>query len=313
MASARLADPAYAALIVRNFSQLTPEWEMKMEYIVRDDGVLQFDAPDRIAAFTRAHGLRLFGHTLVWYAEAPAAFMRLDSRPAAFAKAYGDYITTVVSRYRGQAVGWDVVNEAVAEDGEGLRDCLWSRNLGQVDYMRRAFDRAREAAPAAVLLINDYNLESRPKKRATFLRLVETLLKAGAPVGGIGTQSHLDADFDPAGVDAAFKDLSSLGLPIHVSEFDVSINRAKGLFTSRADWRIAQQTLAHRLAEAFAKLPPKQRFAFTVWGLRDNESWLRGAKENPTPPRDEPLLFDDSGRAKALFQAVASGWRAGEG
>ncbi|HEY2659901.1 MAG TPA: endo-1,4-beta-xylanase [Caulobacteraceae bacterium] len=304
----RLANPADAALIARHFSQLTPEWQMKMEYVLQGDGAFRFDGPDAIAAFARDHGLRLFGHTLVWYAQSPPAFERIDGQGRPFADAYRNYILAVAGRYRGQAVGWDVVNEAVAEDGDGLRDCLWSRNLGRTDYMRRAFDNAREADPDAVLLINDYNLESLPKKRATFMRLVEDLLKAGAPVGGIGTQSHMAADLRPGAVCEAIGDLASLGLPIHVSELDISLNRAGGVFRPRADLQAAQNRLAQELAEAFAGLPPRQRFAFTLWGLKDDQSWLRSLKENPSPPWDEPLAFDADGDRRPMFDALAMGF-----
>jgi endo-1,4-beta-xylanase len=305
----RLGDPFYASLLTRHFSQLTAEWEMKMEYILKDDGTFQFDRPDAIAAFAEAHGMRLFGHTLVWYAQNAPAFLRIDGQGRAFADAYRNYILAVVGRFRGRAAGWDVVNEAVAEDGGGLRDCLWSRNLGQVDYMRRAFEHAREADPDAVLLINDYNLESRPAKRATFMRLVETLLKAGAPVSGIGTQSHISVDLAPGAVTTAIRDLASLGLPIHVSELDISINRGRGLLSSEDDLEGRQARLAHEIAEAFTGLKPAQRFAFTAWGLRDKDSWLRGDKENPRPPWDTPLLFDDEGSAKPVFTALAEGFR----
>jgi len=308
VSSANLADPTFAALLTRNVSQVTPEWEMKMEYILTDDGGYRFDAPDAIAAFARAHGLRLFGHTLVWYAENAAVFTRLDGQAKAFADAYRRYILTVAGRYRGQAVGWDVVNEAVNEDGEGLRDCLWSRNLGQVDYMRRAFDLAHEAAPDAVLLINDYDLERLAKKRTTYLRLVETLLKAGAPLGGLGTQSHLRADLAPGAIGAAIADLAGMGLPIHVSEFDISLNGAGGLFASRDELVQRQARLAGEIGEAFARLRAAQRFAFTSWGLRDRDSWLRGAKENPSPPWDAPLLFDDQGRPKPMLAALETGF-----
>lgn len=304
----RLADPDDAALIARHFSQLTPEWQLKMEYVLRDDGGFRFDAPDAIAAFARAHGQRLFGHALIWYAQDPAAFRRIDGQGQAFADAYRNYILAVVGRYRGQAVGWDVVNEAVAEDGAGLRESLWSRNLGPIDHMRRAFDHAREADGEAVLLINDYNLESPPKKRAAFMRLVETLMNAGAPVSGIGTQSHLAADLRPGAVRDALADLARLGLPIHVSELDISLNRGAGLGRSRATLAQAQIRLADEIAEAFAALPPRQRFAFTVWGLRDNQSWLRSPKENPAPPWDAPLAFDDAGRRKRMFDALAAGF-----
>ena len=304
-----LADPAFAQLLTRHFSQLTPEWEMKMEYILQDDGKFRFDRPDAIADFARTHAVRLYATTLIWYAQNPPAFQTLDGAGQRFADAYRNYILAVVGRYRGRAAGWDVVNEAVAEDGEGLRACLWSRNLGQEDYMLRAFEHAQEADPDAVLFINDYNLESLPKKRATFMRLVETLLKRGAPVKGIGTQTHIDAKLAPGAATAAIRELATFGLPIHVSELDVSLNRAVGLVADRIDLEARQARLYDEVAAAFAALPPRQRFAFTIWGLRDKDSWLRGDKENPSPPWDEPMLFDDLGNPKTTFWAVADAWR----
>jgi len=306
----RLADPAYADLLAAQFSQLTPEWEMKMEYILQDDGSLRFDAPDAIAAFARAHGMSLFGHNLIWYSQNPAAFQRLDGQGDAFTRAYDDYIAAVAGRYRGQALGWDVVNEPVAEDGDGLRECLWSRNLGQTDYMRRAFERAHAAAPEAVLFVNDYNLESLPRKRATFLNMAEGLLKAGAPLGGLGTQCHLVADLEAGALTTAITELAALGLPIHVSELDISLNRARGMFASREELLDRQSRLAGEIGEAFARLPTSQRFSLTVWGLRDADSWLRSRQENPTPPWDAPLLFDDDGRPKPLLGALERGFAA---
>lgn len=299
----QLEEPDLSALIAAQVSQLTPEWEMKMEYIAQDDGSLNFDAPDRIAAFARAHGVRLFGHTLVWYAQEPPAFKNLKGGSDAFAAAYRKYITAVVGRYRGQAVAWDVVNEAVAEDGDGWRECLWSRQLGPLDYMVRAFHHAREADPDAVLFLNDYNLENRPAKRATFMKLVEALLKAGAPLGGIGTQTHIAADLPPGRISEAIKDLASFGLPIHVSEMDVSLSNANGLH-GRAELEAGQARLYEEAARAFSGLPPQQRFAFTHWGLRDPDSWLNYKKGG-----DHPLLFDGRGRAKPATAAWIDGLR----
>jgi len=176
--------------------------------------------------------------------------------------------------------------------------------------MRRAFDNAREADPNAALLINDYNLESLPKKRATFMRLVESLLKSGAPVTGIGTQTHIAADLKTGAVTDAIRDLASLGLSIHVSELDISLNRGRSLLTSPADLEAAQDRLAKEVAEAFAALPARQRFAFTVWGLRGGDSWLRSPKENPGPPWDQPLPFDDNGQPRPMLAALEQGFGA---
>ncbi|MDP3174704.1 MAG: endo-1,4-beta-xylanase [Phenylobacterium sp.] len=301
-----LDQPLWVQLARAQCSQLTPEWEMKMEYILQPDGTYRFDRPDRIAAFAKANGQRLYCTTLVWYAQKPDAFVKLDESRVNFASAFDNYITTVVGRYRGQAVGWDVVNEAVAEDGEGWRQSLWADKLGDFDHMRRAFDLAKAADPHAVLFINDYNLESLPKKFDTFQRLVERLLKAGAPVGGLGCQSHLAADLPGGAMTRTLQALARFGLPIHVSELDVSLSRVERRFAPRAELERGQAALYTETAEAFAGLPEAQRFALTLWGLRDKDSWLRG--ENAA---DAPAPFNDDGWPKDAAHALSDGLSAG--
>lgn len=302
--AAQLDDPDLGPLIAAQASQLTAEWEMKMEYILQDDGAYRFDAGDRIAAFARANGQRLFGHTLVWFDQRPAAFVALDESRISFEAAYRNYIAAVVGRYRDIAVGWDVVNEAVGEQGEGLRKSLWSDKLGDIKHMVIAFQAARQADPAAILFLNDYNLESLPAKRKAFLKLAEQLLAEGAPLGGLGTQSHLTADLARGAYGAHLRDLASLGLPIHVSELDVSQTRAPLHLIDPGGVRAAQSRLYAEVAEAFSALPAPQRFGLTLWGLRDKDSWLR--RENAA---DAPCLFDDQGRPKPAAGAFANGLR----
>jgi endo-1,4-beta-xylanase len=306
----QLDDPQFVSLLTRHFNQLTVSWEMKMEYILLPDGTLRWDAPDRIAAFAKQNAMRLFGHTLIWYAQESVAFAALDGHKALFAQAYRNYILAVAGRYRGQTVAWDVVNEPVAEDGNGLRTSRWSTNLGEIDHIRRAFDHAREADPAALLLINDYNLETLPKKRATFLNLVERLLKLDVPIQAIGNQSHVGADMTPGQARAAMAELSSLGLPIHLSELDVSINQARRPLRSDEQLVAMQAATTKEIAQAYCDLPAAQRFGFTVFGLRNGDSWLRSQKENPDAPWDEPLLFDDRGEARPMFWALVDSFKA---
>ena len=197
-----------------------------------------------------------------------------------------------------------MVNEAVRDDGVGLRECLYSRNMGGEGYVAEAFHLARAADPQALLLINDYNLETTPAKRVAFMRLVERLLAQGAPVGGIGCQTHIDLDVSTGATRRAIADLATLGLPIHVSELDVSLH---GRRPSGGASRLAAQAARYgEVADAFMALPAHQRFAFTVWGLRDSSSWLLR-----NDPRDLPLMFDDAGAAKPAFWAVADRLRQG--
>ncbi len=298
--SGQFDDAAWVALATRHVSQLTPEWEMKMEYILQTPGRMTFDAPDRIAAFCAANGMRLHGHALIWYSQGAEAVTGMD--PATLGREYDRYIAEVAGRYRGKVAGWDVVNEAVAEDGDGLRDCHWSRAFGQHGYIIRAFEQAKLADPEAVLFLNDYNLENNPVKGATFLRLVDRLLKAGVPIGGIGTQSHLDIEIPDGQITAFLREAAGFGLPIHVSELDASLRREGGIDTRSRQTRIDQQTArVSELAEAFFDLPPAQQYAFSVWGLRDTDSWLR--RDGKDEGRDAPLLFDADGRPGPAYAA----------
>lgn len=301
--AAQVNDPAWATLAARHFSQLTAEWEMKMEYIVQDDAGFRFDRADAIAAFARRQGMRLFGHTLVWYANEPDAFKDLDERRQSFEGALANYVTAVVGRYRGLASGWDVVNEPIKDDGTGPRDSLWSRKLGQVGHFRVAFEAAKAADPGAVLFTNDYHLESKPAKLASYMRLIEQLLHEGVPLGGIGCQTHTASELPAGALTRTLKSLASFGLPIHLSEMDVSTVQG-GAFASRHEAQAAQARLYGEAMDAFTALPDRQQFAFSVWGLRDGDSWLK--RENKA---DAPLLFDDAGQPKPAFGAVVDALR----
>jgi endo-1,4-beta-xylanase len=304
----QLDDPVWVAAMRRHVSQITPEWELKPERILQPGFAYDFSASDRMVDWGHEQGLRVFGHCLVWYSQGLDQFT--DTLPTArFAAEFDRYVSTVAGRYRGRMVGWDVVNEAVAEDGDGLRDCVYARKLGPEAYIVRAFEQAHSADPDAVLFLNDYNLENNPRKGATFLRLVERLLAQGAPIGGIGTQSHLDIDIPAGNIRDFFRDAASLGLPIHVSELDFSMRSDSPVDTrSLSQKRARQVARVGELAEAFMALPARQRFAFTTWGLRDTDSWLlrdegKGWKD------DSPLLLDAEGRANPAYQAVAEAFR----
>lgn len=301
-----LNDSGFTALLDRNFSQVTPEWEMKMEYILQPDGSLKFDAPDAIAAYAREHGMRLHGHTPIWYAYEGPSFQRLAGDKVAFGAAYDAYIRAVVGRYRGLARSWDVVNEPIKDDASGPRVSLWSRTLGEIDHIVRAYQQAHEADPDAVLFLNDYYLESQPAKRAAFMRLVERLLAAGCPLGGIGCQTHIDIDLPAGAIGTTLRELASFGLPIHLAELDISTNMKKLDLRLTAEKLRLQADKAVEVAAAFMALPARQRFAFTLWGLRDKDSWLRGP--NGTGPSDLPAMFDSDGAPKPALEALAKGF-----
>ncbi|RZI98551.1 MAG: 1,4-beta-xylanase [Brevundimonas sp.] len=303
--SGQLGDSIFVDQMLKHVDQVTPEWELKMERTLGADFVYDFSAADRVVDWARENRLRAHGHTLIWYSQGGEVFNDQVPRDR-FAAEFDRYITTAVRRYRGRMAGWDVVNEPVAEDGDGLRDCHWSRAFGQEGYIVRAFQQARAADPDAVLFLNEYNLENIPKKGATFLKLVEKLLTLGAPIGGIGTQSHLDIEIPAGQITAFMRDAASLGLPIHVSELDFSMYRDGGRrpdTRSRPERRAQQVARVGELAEAFFALPEAQRYAFTTWGLRDTDSWLL-REESKNLRDDSPVLLNAEGRANPAYGAV---------
>ncbi|MFT3995869.1 MAG: endo-1,4-beta-xylanase [Asticcacaulis sp.] len=299
--TAQFDDPQWKSMVATHFDRLTPEWEMKMEYILQPDGSHRFDAPDRIVQLAKMNRQTVFGHTLVWYAQDGEFFQKLKGDRKAFEAAYRAYITAVVTRYKGATTGWDVVNEPIRDDSSGPRDCLWSQVLGET-YCDIAYQTAHAADPACPLAMSDYHLEYKPEKRRQFLLLAERMMKRGAPLHVLGTQTHIAADLPKGAVAAAIRDMASTGLKIHVSELDISLNEAAKNALDFKNYREAQIRLVGEVAEAFAALPAQQRFGLTIWGLRDKDSWYNRAEKGLLP--DEPLMFDDQGRLKPVGQAL---------
>ncbi len=305
----QLGDPIFANLASRQYSQMTAGYELKMEYILQPDGTMRFEGGDRVAGFARDNHQGLHAHCLVWYIDNPKAFQPLVGNPAAFGRAYDRYISTVAGRYAGQVVGWDVVNEPCSDDGVSLRENLWTRELGMEGYFIRAFEQARAADPHAVLLVNEYGLETNDKKRATFLKLVESMLKRGVPIGGVGHQSHIDINLAPGKITSTLRDVASLGLPVHLSEFDVSLQGRKFDLRTRPEKLAVQARLYHEAVEAYGALPKRQQYGFTIWGVYDKDTWLRAVRNSPDPT-DAPLPFDDDGNPKPAFWAMVDAFGA---
>jgi len=219
-----------------------------------------------------------------------------------------DHIRTVMGRYKGKVKVWDVVNEAIADRGdEILRKSPWSVIIGP-DFVAKAFEYAHDADPEAILRYNDYGLEN-PEKRRKLITLIKSLQEQGVPVHAIGTQAHMNvsnAGFD--NMDAALTEMTTLGLPIHVTELDIN-GAVGGQRTNNAD--VSQNAAAtqgglvdeaeKRLADAYngvfrAFLKHKDNVDMvTFWGVNDAVSWRR---------RGKPLLFDGDNKPKPAFDAV---------
>jgi endo-1,4-beta-xylanase len=317
------SDSSGAELIRAQFNAIAPENVLKWERVHPRKGEYNFPPADEYVKFGEDNGMFVHGHTLVWHSQTPRWVFEDGqgnpvSRDTLLARMH-DHIATVVGRYKGRIKGWDVVNEALNEDGT-LRDSPWHRIIGD-DYLVKAFQFAHEADPAAELYYNDYSLEN-PAKRDGAVKLIRSLQAAGVTVKAIGTQDHLKMDWpSPALMDSMFTAFAAAGVQVNVSELDVDVlpratrNTGADVSTNvgaRSELNpyptalpdSMQQALAQRYAEIFQiyvkHAPHIDRVTF--WGVDDGDSWL-----NNWPVRGRsnyPLLFDRNGAPKPAFDAV---------
>jgi endo-1,4-beta-xylanase len=280
LGAAHLAEAAYAATAAKEFDFVTPENEMKWDATEPTENVFDFSRGDAIVAFAQQNGMKVKGHTLVWHSQLPAWVSSIEDATALH-DAMINHITQVVSHFRGKVMAWDVVNEAVADSGLGLRDDLFSELLG-AGYIDDAFKAARAADPAVLLLYNDYGAEGAGGKSQYVYNMVQGMLARGVPLNGVGLQMHTGpADGSPsaAEVSANMQRLEALRLNVFVSEMDVQLCTGD-LGTQAARFHdIVADCLSQPLC-----------LAVTTWGVTDKYSWLNGV----TCATPQPLLFDDN-------------------
>jgi endo-1,4-beta-xylanase len=310
-------DTAGVELITKQFNQISPENLLKFQPVHPAADRYAFEAQDRYVQFGVDRKMQIVGHNLVWHNQTPAwVFQGADGKPAdreTLLARMRDHIHTVVGRYKGRIHGWDVVNEAIDEDGS-LRKAPWHDGIGD-DYVAKAFEFAHEADPDAELYYNDYNLE-KPAKRAGVIRLVKDLKARGLRIDGIGNQGHWQLETPTIDqIEEALIDLHGTGLKVMYSELDINLLPPAG---RNADPAVAnpyvsglpdekQQQLAKRYAEIFGVFL-KHRDAVTrvtFWGLSDADSWLNRGRMN------YPLLWDRARQPKPAFQAVVDVLRRG--
>jgi endo-1,4-beta-xylanase len=288
-------EPRYMNLLGREFNMLVPETEMKLDLVEPHQGKFDFAPADKLMAFAQANGMAVRGHVLVWHQAIPAWFTGGKFNRDESIQVLHDFISTTVGRYRGQVVAWDVVNEALYDDG-GLRKSIWLDRIGP-DYIELAFQWAHEADPDAVLFYNDYGIDgSNPKSNAVY-KLLKGLKDKGVPVGGVGLQMHIRGDLPPTAgsMKANMERFGELGLSVHVTEMDVSTTYMSGNFEAklRQQGRVYSQV-------AGTCLEVKACTALVVWGISDKHTWLRSFLS-----RDEhPLLFDDYYRYKPAYDGL---------
>ena len=316
------SDKVGAEIVKTHFNSITPENVLKWALVHPQPAKYDFEAPDRFVDFGEQNGMFIVGHTLVWHNQTPGWVFQDDKgNPAdreTLLKRMRDHIFTVVGRYKGRIKGWDVVNEALNQDGT-MRQSPWLKIIGE-DYLAQAFQFAHEADPSAELYYNDYDLEL-PAKRAGAVELIKKLKAAGVAVAAVGLQNHNLMDWPSAAdEDATIAAFSALGVKVNITELDVDV--LPRTTKPGADYAVdvpvtpqlnpyvdrlpdqMQLALGKRYAELF-RVYLKHREAIdrvTFWGVADGDSWLNNW---PMKGRTNyPLLFDRFGRAKPALAAI---------
>lgn len=271
------------------FSSITAGYEMKMRHVAPGPDSYRWHNVDALVKFAEANQMQVHGHTLVWHQSTPRWLEEFAGSDEEFEAAVREYIAAMVGRYKGRVTSWDVVNEALDPRSGRLRDTVFRRRMGD-DYVARLFQYAHEADPDALLFYNEFGTTWDGAKRAAMLAMVDDFQRRGIPIDGVGLQMHVTYSFPDIGqIKAVMHELVSRGLLVHVSELDVRVN-PDGDQTELTRSRSVDQFLRVRaIVAAFVALPPENRYAITVWGLRDGESWLIDRWGNP----EWPLLFDD--------------------
>jgi endo-1,4-beta-xylanase len=298
----------HGELLAKHYSSVTPGNAMKWDATEPSEGNFQFSDGDTIATFAAQHNIALRGHTLVWHSQVPAwVFQHTDGTPltanpadkALLLQRITNHIRGVAGHFGDQIYAWDVVNEAVDDSSpDGLRQSPFFTIAG-LDFIRTAFRVAREVAPHAKLYLNDFNTEY-PAKRDAVFNLVRQLKSEGVPIDGIGSQLHMNIERQSIGeIEQTFDKFATLGVDQQVTELDISAyNDFVQSFTSIPADTLALQGYRYRDLFDMFRRHKNQLNSVTVWGLGDDETWLRGF---PFPRLDDPLLFDDQLQAKPAY------------
>ena len=262
-------DAAYRETLLAFANTVVAENDMKFETLSPGPGLYDFRRADALIEFAAKHELNIRGHVLVWHHQLPDWLKAANYTAEQARELMRTHIFTVMGRYRGRILQWDVVNEAIADaPGAALRKSFWLETIGP-EYIALAFRYAHEADPNAQLFYNDYAAEDlNPKSNAVY-ELVRDLKQKGVPITGVGLQCHFAVATPPnlEGIAANLQRLADLGLELAITEFDARLR----LPVSAADLE-KQAVLQHDLLALVLRQPACRTFMF--WGLTDARSWV---------------------------------------
>jgi endo-1,4-beta-xylanase len=289
-----ITEPTYAQTLGREFDYVTPGNALKWGSVQPvDPDHWDFTQGDGIVAAAEANHQRIKGHNLVWHQQLPP-FVTTALTASQLVTYMTNNIRKEVGRYRGRMYAWDVVNEAIADDGSGLRVDVFSSLLGS-GFIATAFREAHHADPFARLYYNDYGTETINAKSNAVFALVQGLIAQHVPIDGVGFQFHVDAATAPSTEDivANLRRFTELGVSVNISELDVKV---ASLTSTEAERRASQRQVFHRVVAACRQVHGCE--AITTWGFTDKYSWLAP---------DETLEFDSVYQRKPGYYGIFDG------
>lgn len=297
-------DAALRRAVLDDCAWITPEFHMNWDYVAPRSGAWNFRAADGLVGFASDAGLRVRGHSLIWDQSTPAwaqAALAEDRDWALVAR----HFRAVMLRWGPRVQAWNVVNEPIARDGEGLLPSVFHQAFGP-DYVRRALEEARALDPEARLAVNDYGFEydnpTEAARRRSFVRLLEELKAKGAPLDEVGVQAHLD--LGKGGVKATvvgpfLQAIADLGLRIVITELDVRERDFASPLAER-DRRVADEV--RRYLDVALDQPAVD--GVVAWGLSDRDSWLQTPDLVARRSLNRGLPYDTALRPKAMYWAM---------
>ncbi|WP_158267131.1 endo-1,4-beta-xylanase [Chitinophaga niastensis] len=309
-----MTDTLYARTVASQYSMVTPENDMKFQFIHPQPNIYAFAEADAIVDFARQNKIAVHGHTLAWHEAIPQWVSAMENDPAKITAIFRDHIITVTSHYKGKITEWDVVNEPVRDlnmdENAGLRGSSpWFKAMGE-EYIDIAFNLVHNIDPAAKLYINEYGVEeldeTDPDNKCNVLyRLVKRLQKRHVPIHGIAFQVHEDmgkgkTPVTPDALARTMKKFTDLGLEVRVSEMDVSLH---GTETAPL---LSRQAAYYKAILAVCMANPKCS-GFSTWGFTDRYSSL-GWRDNETGKVNygNGLPFDERSQPKEAYYALLS-------
>ena len=290
---AYLDEKPYRDLIATQLTATTPENQMKWTFVEPVRGSLNWREADALVAFAKAHGQKVRGVPLVW-SWVPPWLAAGALAPDELKDIMVAHIANEAGRYKGAIYAWDVVNEPFEEDGR-WRKSIWYKAMGP-EYVAIALKAAHSADPDAKLYINEFNVETEGPKMRALYDLVVSLKRAGAPIDGVGLQSHYAAGETPKDIGAVMKTFASLGVDVAVTELDLRIRLP-------ADDRSLKAQAEDYAAIASACRATPRCVGITTWGITDRHSFVPSA----VPGYGAALPFDDNYRPKPAVPALIEG------